>query len=147
MKTTLRTWLRDKVLTEDERTLLQSPRETVLRALCSREEWRILSAVRAAKPYVDMPPVTDSEQRAWASTIRGPLGMKVDAAMINWLHERAQAALMESPETLVAQAKFALGCRAGWEMGKSILRLVAAKSDTPEEADHTAAADLEHLKP
>jgi hypothetical protein len=32
-------------------------------------------------------------------------------------------------------------------MGKSILRLVAAKSDASEDAADTAAATLDHLKP
>jgi hypothetical protein len=134
-------------LTADERTLLEAPRDTVLRAMLLPEELRILEAVETARRFAADPEVSKEDAEAWEKALRTPVGLKADTAMINWLHQQAQAALMERPDALVAQAKFALGCRAGWEMGKSILRLVAAKSDASEDAADTAAATLDHLKP
>lgn len=144
----LRRAIRNLVLTADERILLDAPRETVLRAMLSRDEARILDAVATAQKYAADPSVTKEDAEAWAAALRTPVGLKADTAMINWLHQQAQQALMQPTAELVASAKFALGCRAGWEMGKSILRLAGANSGKSEEAgDDTAHRLLAQLEP
>jgi hypothetical protein len=143
----LRKLLRRWLLTADERLLIEAPRETVLRAMMAPEEWRVLAAVRAAQGYQVDPAVTKEDAEAWEALLRAPLGLKADTAMINWLHGQAQQALLAPTAEVLASAKFALGCRAGWEMGKSILRLAAAHSGESGQGDDTAELPLEHLKP
>jgi len=139
--------LRFAFLTADERLLLEAPRRTVLRAMLMPEELRLLEAIETARRYAADPEVTKEDAEAWEKALRTPVGLKADTAMINWLHQQAQQALMAPSAELVASAKFALGCRAGWEMGKSILRLAGAHSGNPEEPSDTARQLLAHLEP
>lgn len=134
-------------LTADERTLLEAPRATVLRAMLLPEELRILEAVETARRFATDPEVSKEDAEAWEKALRTPVGIKADTAMINWLHQQAQQALMAPSAELVASAKFALGCRAGWEMGKSILRLAGAQSGKPEEPGDTASRVLAQYEP
>jgi hypothetical protein len=146
MPNAIRQLLRKWVLTPDERTLVDADRDTVLRAMLSPEAWRLVESARRAGRYQPAPTITQEDAEAWETAMRSEVGLKVDTAMINWLHELAQRAISAAPADVLAEAKFALGCRAGWEMGKSISRLAAAQSSAPED-DATAAPDLEHHQP
>lgn len=143
----LRQWLRRRLLTADERLIIEAPRETVLQAMMSPEDWRVWQAIRTAHRYTADPVVTKEDAEAWEQALRTEIGLKADLAMINWLHQQAQAALQAPTAEVVASAKFALGCRAGWEMGKSILRLAVAHNGESETDGSTAGRPLAHLEP
>lgn len=136
------------VLTPEQKTLLDADRATVLRAMLSPEQWQLLEALE--KPATFLADVTfePNEADALEQFFRSPLWAKVDVAVINWTQQQAQKAIGAAPEQMVAAGKFAYGCRAGFEMTKSISRLAAAKRSEPEDTDATtAAAGLEQHQP
>lgn len=146
MITAIKAALRRSLLTADERTILEAPRDTVLRAMLSANEWHVLQAMRMPVLPVAEPTFAKGDAEALAQFWRSPLGLKTDAAMNNWLIQLGQAALSAPPEHIETHAKFAWGARSGWEMGKTISRLVAAHSNA--ETESTAGdSNLDQLNP
>jgi hypothetical protein len=122
--------------------------KTLLRGwVLTATEAALLEAVGQAQVYRPDPQLSQEDAEAWEAALRSPVGLKVDTAMINWLHQLAQRAIAMPSAEVLAEAKYALGCRAGWEMAKSIPRLAAAPSSKPEDDASTAAAPLAQHEP
>lgn len=136
-----------RVLTADQETLIEADRKTVLRAMLSPEQWQIVESLEQPDKFLPDVTFTETEAAALEQMFLSPLWAKLDVAMINWTQQRAQEAIAADVTQIVAAAKFAHGCRAGFAMTKTISRLTAAKSSQPEEETPTAAADLEHHTP
>lgn len=143
----MKTWLRNKLLAPDERALLGASRATVLRGLLSPEQWALVEAMERPDRFLPDVTITKSDADHWQAALTSPVGVKVDTAMINWIQQQAQRAIGAPGAEVLAGAKFALGCRAGWEMGKTISRLAAAPRSEFEEDAPTAAAHLAQHQP
>lgn len=136
------------VLTTEQKTLLYTERRTLLRAMLSREQWTVLASLEKPDRFTEGAGFTAEDADALQKFFESPLWAKVDLAMINWLQQRAQEAIQAAPEQMIAAGKFAHGCRAGFEMTKTISRLAAAKRSEPEDPDApTAATGLEQHQP
>lgn len=138
---------RGRMLTPAEKTLLDAPRETVLRAMLSSEQWAVVSALEKPDTFLRDVAFEKTEADALEQFFKSPLWAKVDVAIINWLQQQAQQAIAAEPAQMIAAGKFAHGCRAGFEMTKSISRLAAAHRSEPEEDAPTAAAGLAQHQP
>lgn len=143
----MKTLLKKLILTRDEQTLLTASREVLLRSMLSPEQWAILESMERPERFRPDIPITKEDADAWESALRSPVGLKVDTAMVNWLQQQAQRAIGAPSPEVVAGAKFALGCRAGWEMAKTISRLAVAQNSESEEDAPTAAAALDRHQP
>lgn len=138
----MKTFLKNLFLSADERRLLNASRETVLRAMLSPEQWAIVSALERPDRWMPDPQITAQEAAQWGQLLATPLMLKLDVAMHNWTQQQAQMAIGAPASEMVAAGKFAHGCRAGWEMAKTLSRLAAAEGSTPEDDDPTASAPL-----
>lgn len=123
---TLRAWLRNKLLTPQERMTLATLAEPM--------RWQPDN------------PFTPTEAEQWGALLRQPLLLKIDVAMINMAQQEAQRAISAPSEDTHRMAGYALGIRAGWQIAKSFSTLTAAEGGAHGEADHTAAV-LEQLTP
>lgn len=92
-------------------------------------------------------PITPDEARNWEATLSSPLGIKIDHAMINWMQQEAQRALFAPTAEIARTVGFAAGCRAGWQMAKTLSRIAAPNDGTPETTSPTADAGLEQHQP
>lgn len=135
-----------RVLTAEQTTLLDADRQTVLRAMLAPEHWQLLRALETALRQQDAPKITKAEADGMGQFFASPLGLKIDATMNNWLVQQAQNACSAPSAEIVAHAKFAWGCRAGWEMAKTISRLAAADSSA-EDGPTTGGSSLDQLNP
>lgn len=122
-------------------------RKAILRRLLNPAQLAVVKALDQPDRWMPDAGLTAIEAEAWASLLRTPLLLKIDHAMINWMQQEAQRALLAPQEHLARQAGMALGCRAGWEMAKTLSRLAAATGDQTEPTAPTAAATLDHLQP
>lgn len=120
----------------------------LLQRLLTPEELRVVNSILQASRYQPEPTITKDDAKAWGAALRSPVGMKIDAAMINWLHVQAQTAIIAPPRDTLAQAKYALGCRVGWEMAKNLSRLATAHSgESEDDQDNTATGALDQNQP
>lgn len=122
----IRGWLLAKLLRPDQLALVQS-----------------LDAPDRFMPDV---PLTAKEAEQWGQLLATPLMLKVDTAMINWTQQQAQVALGVPTPEVVRQAGFAMGCRAGWNMAKTLSRLPVANDEQSGATATTPATGLEHLE-
>lgn len=143
MKNLLRLALANWILTQDQKTLLNASRETLLRSMLSPEQWQIVAALDKPDRWMPDPIITPTEAQQWGSLLASPLMLKLDVAMINWTQQQAQTAIGAPASEMIAAGKFALGCRAGWQMAKTLSRLAAAEGSEPEDDASPAASRLD----
>jgi hypothetical protein len=115
----------------------------LLRLLLNPQERALIQGLRKPAPARVIAPLTPDECKRWAEVLRSPLGTRIDVTMINWIHDRAQHAIAQPSAETLAWAKFAYGCRAGWEMAKTLSTTAAAQdgntgTEGTTEADPTA---------
>lgn len=143
----LKKLLRRCLLTKDERTLLDAPRRTVLRAMMSEHEQAWLAALHAAKTTPIPVNFNAQERDGWEAALRSPTGLKIEQAMHAWLLQLQTQTISAPSAEIVERAKFAWGARAGFEMHKAITRLAAAPSSEPESTDATDVGSLDQHHP
>ena len=101
------------------------------------------------KPYRWMPDkqLTPAEGKQWEAFVGSPLGTKIDQCIINWAAQQAQAAIAAPADQIQTAAGFARGCMAGWQLAKTLSRLVATEGDNSETDATTTAAGLDQFQP
>jgi hypothetical protein len=104
-------------------------------------------ALEQPQRFLPDPGITPAEARSWESVMTGPLGLKIDTAMINWTQQQCQAACATPSENRDYAAGFARGAVVAWQMSKSLSRIVLANEHGTETDATTAGADLEHHQP
>ena len=125
-----------------------SLRRFILRRLLTPAQLQLVDALERPDRWMPDVPITKDEAEAWGKLLASPTLVKIDHAMINWQQQEAQRALLAQGDDLARQAGFALGCKAGWQMAKTLSRLAAADSSQPEtDGAPTAAPTLEHAMP
>lgn len=107
----------------------------------------ILRALEQPQRFMPDPGITPEEARAWESMMTGPLGVKIDTAMINWTQQQCQAACATQADNRDYAAGFARGAVVAWQMAKTLSRIVLAQQDASETDALTADAGLEHHQP
>lgn len=122
-------------------------RKLILAWLLPPDQRALLEAMEAPDRWQPDVALTKEDAEAWEQTLHTPLLVKIDHAMINWSQQEAQRVLVAPAHDLARQAGFALGVRTGWQMAKSLSRMVAAEGDRSEPTAPTAAATLDHLAP
>ena len=165
----LRKFLRNLVLTAAERTVLERDarqnremqderlqimqRTLELHRQFEREDRadHLAQSLRLAflqpQRWMPDPEISASEATQWGNVITGPLGVKIDTAMINWCQQQAQAACAAPAEQIIAAAGFARGCVVSWQMAKTLSRIANANVGTTETDPDTAKAGLEQHQP
>jgi hypothetical protein len=104
-------------------------------------------ALEHPQRFLPTPEITPAEARSWEAFMTGPLGVKIDTAMINWTQQQTQAACLPGQTQRDYAAGFARGAVVAWQMAKTLSRLVLANEHTPETDSSTAEAGLEHHQP
>ncbi len=122
-------------------------RKKILRRLLRPEQLAIVSALDRPAPFKNVAPLNEDEAKNWGGMLASPLGLRVDEAMYSWINTLAQGAIMAPSEEVLAQAKFAAGCRAGWEMAKTISRMHGAEAEQTDERSDTAVEPIEQHQP
>jgi hypothetical protein len=107
----------------------------------------ILRALEQPQRFLPDRPITHNEAKDWAAFIAGPLGVKIDTAMINWTQQQCQAACAAQKDNRDYAAGFARGTVVAWQMAKTLSRIVLAQEDTSETDATTADAGLEQNQP
>ena len=97
--------------------------------------------------FLPEPTITPADARAWEAFITGPLGVKIDTAMINWTQQQCQAACANQADDRAYAAGFARGTVVAWQMAKTLSRIVLAHEHASETDAATAGAGLEHHQP
>jgi hypothetical protein len=122
-------------------------RAFILQRLLSPAQLAVVEALDRPDRWRPDSPLTPSEAAAWASTLRSPIGIKIDIAMNNWCQQQAQLAQMQPTAELVRAVSVAHGLRAGWEMVKTLSRTSDPQFGANEDASPTADAGLDHHTP
>jgi len=124
-------------------------RRAILRRLLNPAQLALVDALEQPDRWQPDVPITKDEAESWGKLLTTPTLLKIDHAMINWQQQEAQRALLAQGDDLARQAGFALGCKAGWQMAKTLSRLAAADSCGPAgpAGALTAAPTLEHAMP
>ena len=127
--------------------MIATLRQWILAKLLRPEQLALVEALDAPVRWMPIQPLTDDEMQKWEQVVTSPLGLRIDLTVGNWALQVQQSALQAPPDQLARQAGYAIGCRAGWEMAKSLSRMTAAEGRQPEDGATTAAPDLDHLQP
>lgn len=140
---TLRRFLLRRFLTPAQLALIEAPCARVL----NPQQLEVVIALDRPDRWMPDEPLTPEEGEAWEKILLSPVGRKVDLALCNWAQQQAQYAIAQPAHEVLRAAGFARGCRAGWEMAKTLSRLVAAQGDQSEEFADTAGGSLERHQP
>lgn len=121
-------------------------RAWLLAQLLRPDQLAVVQALDAPDRFLPDPALTPAEAEQWGAMLQSPLMLKIDTAMINWTQQEAQRAIGFPTAELARQAGYAMGCRAGWSMAKTLSRLPVAKDEQTGAEATTPAEGLEHLQ-
>jgi hypothetical protein len=122
-------------------------RAFLLRRLLNPAQRTIVEALDRPDRFIGDTSLTNDDAKNWGAMLAGPLGVKIDHCMINWLQQEAQRALFAPTAEIARTVGYAAGCRAGWEMAKTLSRIGATESAATEDTSPTADAGLAHHQP
>lgn len=107
----------------------------------------IYDAIRNPARWMPDEPLTVGEATEWGNMLTGPLGIKIDTAMINFCAQQAQEAIAQTPDRIQHAAGVARGCVISWQLAKTLSRMANANVGRTETDPTTAQAGLEHYQP
>lgn len=107
----------------------------------------IVEALRAPQRFMPDVALTADEAKSWGAMMTGPLGVKIDTAVLNFCQQQAAAAVAAPADQLAHSAGVARGCLIGWQLAKTLSVLSNTDVGTHETDPDTARAGLEHHQP
>lgn len=124
---TLRAWLRSKVLTADERRLL-------------------VDYARMARAFGEAK-LERAEAEEWGKVLTSPTGQKIDLMLCDYVQQEAMRAIATPGAELAHACGRAEGARHAWVLAKSLSTMGGTDAaDHGDDAD-TAAAHLARMSP